>query len=95
MRYWLWPALEKRPRLVAMYKAHDAQPFDDPSALLGVLTDEPEIHWSRGELQTQMTWPPERLDDALAELEREGLAHRHDGFAWPTRAAVRCRELLA
>jgi hypothetical protein len=27
-----------------------------------------------------------RTADALAALDRDGLAHRHDGLAWPTRA---------
>ena len=78
-----------------MYRATNREPFDDPSALLGVLTDEPHIHWSRAELRLQMGWPAERLEDALAELQRDGLAHSSDEFVWPSRAAVKCRELLA
>jgi hypothetical protein len=78
-----------------MYRAMGREPFDDASALLGVLTDEPQHHWSQAELRLQMGWSEERLEDAVADLERDGLAHCHDGFTWPARAAVRCRELLA
>ena len=48
-----------------------------------------------GELELQMRWPSERLDDALAELVRDGLAHHRDGFAWASHSAIRTRELLA
>jgi hypothetical protein len=34
-----------------------------------------------------------RTEDALAGLERAGLAHRLDRFAWPTRAALRTDDL--
>jgi DNA-binding IclR family transcriptional regulator len=71
------------------------EPFDDAAAVLALLTDEPRIQWSEAELHLQMGWPPERISDALTELRRDGLAHQQGGFAWPTRAAVRCRELLA
>jgi hypothetical protein len=66
---------------------------DDARAVFGVLTDEPAVHWSPHELELQMGWRPERLEDALAGLERHGLIHRRDAV-WPTRAAVRCHELL-
>lgn len=69
--------------------------FDDPGALLGILTDEPNVHWSERELQLELGWPDVRVSDALAALERDGLTHRIGSFAWPTRAAVRSRELLA
>jgi hypothetical protein len=72
----------------------DQEAFDDAGALLGILTDDPRQHWSWSELQLQMGWPAERLDDALAELERDGLAHRHDRFCWASRAATRTRELM-
>ena len=32
-------------------------------------------------------------EDALSRLARAGLAHRHDGFVFPTRAAIRAVEL--
>jgi hypothetical protein len=73
----------------------EQESFDDPGSLLALLTDDSRQHWPWSELQLQMGWLPERLDDALAELERDGLAHRHDGFFWATRAATRTRELLA
>jgi DNA-binding HxlR family transcriptional regulator len=73
----------------------DATVPRDAGIVLGVLTDEPQVHWSAGELQRELEWPSERLQDALAELQRDGLAHRGEAFTWPTRAAVRCRELLA
>ena len=37
--------------------------------------------------------PAIRTEDALAALERDGLAHRLDRFAWATRAARRVDEL--
>jgi hypothetical protein len=77
-----------------MYRMKGLEPFDDESALLGLLTDEPSVHWSSAELRLQLGWPAERLDDAITELERDGLAHRRGGAIWPTRAAVRCRTLL-
>jgi hypothetical protein len=78
-----------------MYRAQGFEPFDDASALLGVLTDEPTVHWSRAELQLQFGWQPERLEDALAELQREGLAHYQSGFAFASRAAASARLMLA
>ena len=73
----------------------EREPFDDPEALFSVLTDDPRVHWSRSELELQMGWDRVRIEDTLAELERDGLAHRHGRFAWATRAAARARELMA
>jgi DNA-binding HxlR family transcriptional regulator len=70
------------------------EPFDDGGALLALLLDEPTVHWSFDELERQMGWLPDRLEDVLAELDRDGLIHRRGGAVWPTRAAVRCRTLL-
>jgi hypothetical protein len=67
----------------------------DARALLGVLIDEPSTHFSRTELVNEMGWWPGRVDDALGELNRAGLVHRRDGFAFASRAAVRGRELGA
>jgi hypothetical protein len=73
----------------------EREPFDDAGALFGVLTEDPRVHWSRSELELQMGWDTVRVEDTLAELERDGLAHRHGPFAWATRAAARSRELMA
>jgi hypothetical protein len=71
-------------------------PFEqEPRALLAVLTDDPRVHWSRSELELQMGWDSVRVEDTLAELERDGLVHRHGRFAWASRAAARSRELMA
>lgn len=72
----------------------EGESVGDAGALLANLTDDSRQHWSWSELQLQMAWTPQRLDDALVELERDGLVHRWDGFFWATRAATRTRELL-
>jgi hypothetical protein len=81
--------------VAGVYRVTRREPFDDAGALLGLLTDEPEVHWSNGELQIQLGWDASRLADVLFELVGDGLAHRQGGFAWASRAATRCRELLA
>jgi hypothetical protein len=73
----------------------EREPFDDPGALFGVLTEDPRVHWSRSELELQMGWDTVRVEDTLAELERDGLVHRHGPFAWATIAAARSREHMA
>ena len=73
----------------------DVEPFEDAGALLGILTDEPHTHFNRSELARDLGWFEGRVDDALAELSRAGLVNRHGAFAFASRAAVRCRELLA
>ena len=73
----------------------EREPRDDPAALLAVLTDDPRVHWSRSELELQMGWDTVRVEDTLAELERDGLVHRHGPFAWATIAAARSREHMA
>ena len=78
-----------------MYRLNGFEPFDDASALLGVLTDDPAIHWSMAELGLHMGWEQDRVETVAAELRRDGVAHDEGGFVWPSRAAVRCRELLA
>jgi hypothetical protein len=71
-------------------------PFEqEPRALLAVLTDDPRVHWSWSELELQMGWDSVRVEDSLAELERDGLVHRHGRFAWASRAAGRSREVMA
>ena len=86
-------------RLAAPYarsmKLLEREPFDDPGALFGVLTEDPRVHWSRSELELQMGWDTVRVEDTLAELERDGLVHRHGPFAWATIAAARSREHMA
>jgi hypothetical protein len=76
-------------------KLLEREPFDDPGALFGVLTEDPRVHWSRSELELQMGWDTIRVEDTLAELERDGLAHRHGPYAWATIAAARSREHMA
>ena len=68
--------------------------LDDARVLLAILLDEPTTHFSTAELAVELGWPAERVEDALAEVVRSGLAHRHGQFAFASRAAVRCRELL-
>jgi hypothetical protein len=41
------------------------------------------VHWSQAELRLQLGWQAEQLEDALADLERDGLAQP----AWPLRLA--------
>ncbi len=77
-----------------MYRANGLEPFDDASALLGLLTDDPALHWSLRELQSQLGWSCERLCDTIGELLRDGLAHERNGFCWASRAAAQARLLL-
>ena len=44
-----------------MYRANGLEAFDDAGAVLGVLTDEPQVHWSEAELRQQLGWPAEHL----------------------------------
>jgi hypothetical protein len=76
-------------------KLVEQEAFDDLGAVLGVLTDDPNKHWAWAELQLLFMWPPHRLNDALDELVRDGLVHKHDWEYWATHAASRCRYLLA
>jgi hypothetical protein len=78
-----------------MYRVKNLDAFDDPSALFGLLTDEPHLTWSVRELETHLGWDAVRVVDCVSDLERDGLAHRLGSFIFPTRAAVRSRELLA
>jgi metal-dependent amidase/aminoacylase/carboxypeptidase family protein len=78
-----------------MYREQRLEPFDDASALLGTLTDEPHALWAIPELEREFGWSSERVQDALADLGRSGLAHQIGNAVFPSRAAVRCRELLA
>jgi hypothetical protein len=65
----------------------------DARALLGVLLDHSPAHLSTDELQRTLAFDAPRLEDALVDLTRDGLAHRHDDFAFPSRSAVRFLEL--
>jgi hypothetical protein len=76
-----------------MYR-DEREPFEDAGVVLRLLLDEPTVHFAKDELVRELNWPPAQLEDALAELARAGLAHRRDGFVFPSRAAVRCHELL-
>jgi hypothetical protein len=61
----------------------------DARALLGVLLDHSPAHLSFDELRRVLDFDAPRLDDALAGLVRDGLAHRHGDFAFASRAAAR------
>jgi hypothetical protein len=69
--------------------------FEDAGVVLRLLLDQPTVHFTDGELLRELSWPEGQLEDSLAELARAGLAHRREGFVFPSRAAVRCCELLA
>jgi hypothetical protein len=70
------------------------EPYEDGGVVLPLLIEQPSVRFSEDELASETGWPPERVADVLADLQRAGLAHRQDGFAWASRAAVRCHELL-
>jgi predicted transcriptional regulator len=63
---------------------------DLDSVVLGLLLDTRE-HWSVDEIVRELEDPAAR--DALSRLAAVGLIHRHDEFAFPTRAARRAAEL--
>jgi hypothetical protein len=65
----------------------------DARALLGVLLDDPTRHFSTPELTSVLAWPTCRVDDAVADVTRSGLAHANAGFVWASRAAIRAEEL--
>jgi hypothetical protein len=69
-------------------------PDADARILLGVLLDEPTRHFSEGELVALTGWPVWRVQDALAGLVRDGLAHRNGIYTFVSRAATRSAELL-
>jgi hypothetical protein len=62
--------------------------------VLGVLLDKPIRHFADGELAAVLGWPMARVQDAVAGLVRDGLAHRDGPFASASPAAVRAGELL-
>lgn len=78
-----------------MFRSRGFEPFEDASVVLPLLIEQPSVRLSEDELAMETGWTRERVADVLAELERSGLAHRQDEFAWASRAAVRCHELLA
>jgi hypothetical protein len=58
------------------------------SAVLGLLLDpEEQRPWSDHELAREIG-DDVATTDSLARLSGAGLIHRHDGFAWATRAAL-------
>ncbi|MEA2331527.1 MAG: hypothetical protein QOH58_1665 [Thermoleophilaceae bacterium] len=71
------------------------EPDDDARVLLGLLLDEPCRHFAPGELEALTGWPAWRVQDAVAGLVRDGLAHQHERFAFASRRAVRVAELMA
>jgi hypothetical protein len=76
-------------------KSVDTWPDDgsepDQRALLGLLLDEPL--WTLEELRRELAWSAFRVEDALADLTRTGLANQGEGVTWASRAA-RAAELL-
>jgi hypothetical protein len=73
----------------------DVSDFDE-DVVLGLLIGHAPAHFlSTDELAQALGGEATatRTEDALAGLERAGLAHRLDRFAWPTRAALRSDEL--
>jgi hypothetical protein len=76
-------------------KLRELEPFDDAGVLLRFLLDTPTAHFTVAELATALGWDSVRVEDAVAEIERGGLAHHFGPFVFPTHAAVRAAELLA
>jgi hypothetical protein len=62
--------------------------------LLALLVDEPTTHFAASELVLELGWRAIRVEDALAQIMRAGLAHRHGGFVFASRAAGQGRALL-
>jgi hypothetical protein len=66
----------------------------DAHAVLGVLLDHSPAHLSTDELGRMLhDFNAVRVEDTLTDLVRDGLAHRHGGFAFASRAAVRFKAL--
>jgi hypothetical protein len=57
------------------------------SAVLGLLIDSP-LPWHVSEVQRELR-DDLAATDSLNRLTGHGLIHQHDGFVWPTRAAIR------
>jgi hypothetical protein len=57
------------------------------SAVLGLLIDSP-LPWHVSEVQRELR-DDLAATDSLNRLAGHGLIHEHDGFVWPTRAAIR------
>jgi hypothetical protein len=66
--------------LTALLAAHPAQRSTDE--LIRELAENPDAFGDR-----------DRIENAIRDLVGAGLAHRHDAFVFPTRAAVRFEEL--
>ena len=65
--------------------------FDEP-VLLGALLARQSVHAMSIEALVRMLDREHaaiRTADGLSALDRDGVAHRHARFAWPTRAALR------
>jgi hypothetical protein len=65
---------------------HDSEPHDDAGVVLRCPLERPEVHWYENELVRELNWPLAQVQDSVAELARAALAHRRDGFVFPTRA---------
>jgi hypothetical protein len=78
-----------------MDRTRNPEPFEDDGAVFGLLTDDPRLHWATSELERELGWSKERVQDSLASLARDGLINRTGSVVFASRAAVRSRELLA
>ena len=70
------------------------------SAVLHLLLDVYPVQLSTEELNREMTMDPDdfgerdQIERAVRDLSQAGLLHRQNGFVVPTRAAVRCEQIL-
>jgi len=69
-----------------------AGPDSIEQAVLGLLIDHDHCMWSDDEIAREIG---DRIEaaDAVAALQRAGLAHRLSGFVFATRSAVRATQL--
>jgi hypothetical protein len=65
---------------------------DLDKAVLELLLHSQQWPWSVEEVGREVG-DPLAAEDAVSRQARVGLAHRHDGFVFPTRAVIRAVEL--
>jgi hypothetical protein len=65
-----------------------------PRLVLSELLLNSQQHLSLDELARALSMSVTEVEDAAAQLARDGLVHRHAEFVFPTRAAVECDRLL-
>jgi DNA-binding HxlR family transcriptional regulator len=62
--------------------------------VLQILRDDHGERWAYVELAREIPdFDPALLEEALAELKRDGVLHREEGSVWASRAAQRLDEL--